>query len=468
MADGGVKQNPLAEGQHLLSKVTQQEESLRSLRGKLTATDDALNSLLSQQRLIELLGDVCRALEDLDSAGGSRLLWQDQDAAVYLRNARQQIDRHEKAIATAERSRNALLAQIENEGVRLEYLKIDLSEAREREAARANEWVIERDPGELPRHELVMPWARNGEEDRRLRGTLVLAVIAAGILSVLVSLVAIPAAERPKQVQLPERVARLVREERQPPPPPPRPVEEPVSEEETPEPEPELDDEQVPEEVAEPADEQEVVVLSEQEVKEKVKTKGILAFRDSIASSASLSTTAQLGAQARVRGVDDEAISRPQRSMVTSNAPGLGSGINLADLSRDVGGGGGAVANVEVSRVASSIDTDGAVARPQASAALAGRTDEDIQIVFDRYKAALYRLYNRELRKDPRLRGQMVLKLTIEPDGSVSSCAVESSTMQSPQLELQVVERVRTFDFGAMDGTEAVTIIYPIDFMPAS
>jgi hypothetical protein len=31
-----------------------------------------------------------------------------------------------------------------------------------------------------------------------------------------------------------------------------------------------------------------------------------------------------------------------------------------------------------------------------------------------------------------------------------------------------VVERVRTFDFGAKEGIPAVTIIYPIDFLPAT
>ena len=153
--------------------------------------------------------------------------------------------------------------------------------------------------------------------------------------------------------------------------------------------------------------------------------------------------------------------------MVTSNAPRLGSsGINLGDMSRDVGGG-GTVANVEVARVASTIDTEGAIERPQANAALAGRTDEDIQIVFDRYKSALYRLYNRELRRDPRLRGQIVIKLTIEADGSVSSCQLQSSSMNAPQLVQQVIDRVMTFDFGPMDDVAAVTIIYPIDFMPA-
>ena len=99
---------------------------------------------------------------------------------------------------------------------------------------------------------------------------------------------------------------------------------------------------------------------------------------------------------------------------------------------------------------------------------MAGRTDEEIQIVFDRYKAALYRLYNRELRRDPTLRGQMILRLTIEPDGTVSFCTLQSSDMDAPTLAEQVVDRVSGFDFGAKEGIVAVTIVYPIDFLPAA
>ena len=98
---------------------------------------------------------------------------------------------------------------------------------------------------------------------------------------------------------------------------------------------------------------------------------------------------------------------------------------------------------------------------------MAGRTDEEIQIVFDRYKAALYRLYNRELRKDPTLRGQIVIRLTIEPDGTVSMCALQSSDMDAPLLADQVIGRIGTFNFGAKEDIAAVTIIYPIDFLPA-
>ena len=43
----------------------------------------------------------------------------------------------------------------------------------------------------------------------------------------------------------------------------------------------------------------------------------------------------------------------------------------------------------------------------------------------------------------------MVLRLTIEPDGSVSLCEVKSTDMDAPSLSKQVAARVKRFDFGA-------------------
>jgi hypothetical protein len=62
----------------------------------------------------------------------------------------------------------------------------------------------------------------------------------------------------------------------------------------------------------------------------------------------------------------------------------------------------------------------------------------------------------------------MVLRLTIQPDGTVSACKLDSSDMNSPALESQIVERVLKFNFGPKEGVPAVTILYPIDFLPAS
>jgi len=155
--------------------------------------------------------------------------------------------------------------------------------------------------------------------------------------------------------------------------------------------------------------------------------------------------------------------------MVSTRAPGSSGGINLAALSRDVGNGDGQqIEGVQVARATSAIGTGGGSSdRPLSDGPGLSRTDEEIQIVFDRHKSALYRLYNRDLRRDPTLKGQMVLRMRIEPDGSVSLCEVQSTDMNAPQLAAQVVGRVRTFDFGAKEGIAAVTILYPIDFLPA-
>src|SRR5437773_3563951 len=228
------------------------------------------------------------------------------------------------------------------------------------------------------------------------------------------------------------------------------------------------------------------------EAKSRVGNAGILALKDKIASLAQDTVVVPLGADARHVAADD--VGRPSaRSLLTSNAPGSSGGINVASLSRSVGGGGGGgggggnggggvggrgtgadggggggIGGVGVGRAVSSIAPITGADRPKARGGPgSARTDEEIQIVFDRYKASFYRLYNRELRNNPALKGQMVLRLTIEPDGSVSMCALQSTDMDAPDLGTQVVGRVRTINFGAKDGVPAMTIVYPIDLLPA-
>ena len=72
----------------------------------------------------------------------------------------------------------------------------------------------------------------------------------------------------------------------------------------------------------------------------KVGKAGILAFKDKFASLAQDTVVLPLGADARHGAADD--VGRPSsRSMLTSNTPGSSGGINVASLSRSVGGGGG-------------------------------------------------------------------------------------------------------------------------------
>ena len=81
--------------------------------------------------------------------------------------------------------------------------------------------------------------------------------------------------------------------------PPPEPVEEPVIREEE-IPEPELAEERPPEEITEITEEPVVAEVEQPETREQVKSKGILAFRESFADRASLRPTAQLGSQGKI------------------------------------------------------------------------------------------------------------------------------------------------------------------------
>jgi hypothetical protein len=205
---------------------------------------------------------------------------------------------------------------------------------------------------------------------------------------------------------------------------------------------------------------------------------GILAFKDQFASLAQDQNAPRLGSEARY-ATADEVGQASSHSVLTTNTPGSSGGIDAGSLSRNVGGGGGrggggggngGMPGVKVVHATSSIASIGGGGdRPKAHTGPgASRTDEEIQIVFDRYKSAFYRDYNRALRSNPTLQGKMVLRLTIEPDGAVSMCQLQSTDMDAPDLAAQVVSRVKTINFGAKEGVQAVTIVYPIDFLPAT
>lgn len=461
------------EDNSIRDQVEQSERVMDSLERDMHAIETQLEELATKNQEYEVLARVCVTLEELDSIGATHLFWDRDigpaDSLDHLKNARQKADEFNDEIIRVEDQRQAIIDKIDIQNVVLDRLHYDLRDVLERQEVRSSEWLVEREPDEIQFRAQVMPWTRGCEEDKRFRKSLGASIAGSLVIVLLTLTIALPIVERATVDELPERVARLVREEVAPPPPPP--VQEPIIPDDKiaePEPEPELVAEIPPEQLPESTTEPVIADVAQPDTREQVKSKGILAFRESFSAQANLRPTAQLGSQARVRSAGEDEVGRAQRMIVSSSAPGSSGGINLANISRDVGGGGGGIGDVEVSRVASTIGGGDGPNRPLSGGAFAGRTDEEIQIVFDRYKAALYRLYNRELRKDPTLRGQMVLRMTIEPDGSVSFCELQSSDMEAPGLVTQVVDRVRTFDFGAKEDIVAVTIIYPIDFLPAA
>jgi hypothetical protein len=447
----------------LRAQLDQSRERVAVLAAELCEMDGELERLQVDRQQYTLLNDVCSALEKLDEHDATSLFWDGiaaaRDGQSHLGTVRERIDAFQHEVSRVESLRQEVLAKLAREEDAGELIEDDLDELARAEEERQNAWVVDRED-EVTDRPPVMPWTRGGEDDQRFRRSLAIALLASLFLGIVFPWIPLPIRDRWDVIEVPERFTRLVREQRVPPPPPVQELieEKPdleVAQEET----PVLPEQGRPEPIVTPT-----------EVEPKATSKGILAFREQFSSLTESPEPARLGSEARIRSAGEVASGRPTRSLVTTSGPGSSGGIDLASISRNVNGGNGqGIEGVQVARATSSIGAVGGDSdRPLSSGPGSSRTDEEIQIVFDRHKAALYRLYNRELRKNPTLQGQMVLRLTIEPDGSVSLTELKSTDMNAPRLAAQVLERVKTFDFGAKDGIPAITILYPIDFLPAS
>jgi outer membrane biosynthesis protein TonB len=459
--------------QPLRTQIDRVEEKLGGLANNLRGIDGELSKLAPQREQFGLVQNVCESLEKLRTLGHADLFWGEhageREADRHLGEVRGRLGEFTEQIKAIEDRRRVLLEEFEQGQHVLHLLEGDLFEVQEEEEERRREWVVEREVGPLSDRPQRMPWSRLGEDDTRFRRNLLTTLMIAAILGVVVPLITPPLPEPEETLELPERIVRFIElDQRRAAPALPPVAEQPKPEEPEKTPEPVVANNEQTEVPPAPA------AVPEPAPRQRAEAAGILAFRESFANIAQRRPDAQIGSQARIGNSGDGRM--PTRSLVTTLAPGSSGGINLASFSRQVGGdggGGGSLEGVEVGRVTSNIgDANGpggaaGVGDRAWGGAAAGRTDEEIQIVFDRYKASLYRLYNRELRNIPTLRGQMVLKLTIEPSGVVSFLELVSSDMNAPALAAQVLERVRTFDFGAKD-VAAVTIVYPIDFLPAA
>jgi protein TonB len=96
----------------------------------------------------------------------------------------------------------------------------------------------------------------------------------------------------------------------------------------------------------------------------------------------------------------------------------------------------------------------------------ASRSIEEIKLVFERNKGAIYAIYNRALREEPSLQGKVVLELKISPSGEVIDVKIASSELKAAELERKLLARIRQFDFGAKD-VEQMVVTWPVDFLPS-
>ncbi len=152
----------------------------------------------------------------------------------------------------------------------------------------------------------------------------------------------------------------------------------------------------------------------------------------------------------------------------------VGGGVQVATA--DLGGSALAVEGVTIGGI-DGVVSDGPAAASAGSGTGGGglggvggggapvRSDESLLAVVRRYAPAIQFCYENELKKQPGLRGKVIVALTVAADGSVSAVRVVEDGLAAPAVLDCALAQMRAWRFAAVDGG-AATFQVPFLFTP--
>jgi protein TonB len=331
----------------------------------------------------------------------------------------------------------------------------------------------------------ILPWTGSSADEKRFRRILGQVMLLCLLLGLAVRWLPVPKVDREQTQELSPRLAKLLLEHQPLPPAPvikPPPLPEPTKSVLPKQVTPKVRQEKIPvPEARQPIPEKPPGEALEA-ARKKAAGVGLLAMKEELQEMHGAPLALQLknnikqgpgvGTGTGAGVGSGQGLGIPTRSMITSNATNGSGGINTAGYSRDTGGGG--LAGRSTTLVAG-VAGGGGGGGPGGGAGgtlqrggdgKASRSIEEIKLVFERNKGAIYAIYNRALREDPTLQGKVVLELKIAPSGQVLDCKIVSSELKDGELERKLLARIRQFDFGAKDVAQMV-VTWPVDFLPS-
>ncbi len=303
--------------------------------------------------------------------------------------------------------------------------------------------------------EPYLPWA-DDREDRSFRWMLLIMLLLFMSAGVVMNLVKLPEVVQKNLVDVSPRLAKLILEKQKVKPPPPKKVI-PKKEEKKKE-EPKKKKEEKKKEVKKP------------DAREVAKQSGLIALSDELEDlreSFDLDDTLKLPQQ--TAGKQEVKVATAS-NLLTATAGQSSGGIKTDTLNRNLKT--SELAQRQTTRVESKIESDEKLAKAvttakkQSAGGVGKRSADEIERVFQKNKGSIFNLYNRALRKNPSLAGQVVVELTISPGGQVTAVNILSSELGDETLERKLVLRIKKFKFAKSNVAE-ITVTYPIEFLPS-
>lgn len=313
---------------------------------------------------------------------------------------------------------------------------------------------------------MQLPWSRE-DGDRFFKKILIAFLLTLLVVAIPVSVVTLPELTRADKERLPPQLARVVLEQKEIPPPI---VEKPKVETKI----ADKPKEQAPPEKINPI----VPTAKQVEVKPKInkvesaetvkarnvaKQSGLLAVANEMTE---LTDTRDIDANLRAKVNDNKTAAKAagyDASLIASASPTATA--KKVDAQQVIG----EVKKAELQERNAVAQKTAATERfedeKSTSAQGSGRSADDVALVFNKNKASLYSLYDRERRKNVGLKGRIVFQLTISPSGKVTDVKIISSELNNPALEARIISRIKMFMFAPSSGGP-ITLNYPVEFLP--
>jgi hypothetical protein len=102
--------------------------------------------------------------------------------------------------------------------------------------------------------------------------------------------------------------------------------------------------------------------------------------------------------------------------------------------------------------------------KSEAADASGGLTPEQVRAVVERHRSAIQWCFEKELQKNPKLSGKVVVFWQIEPTGTVSSSRIKSSAVADPDVDDCLQRQVVKWQFPSAANGQVTKVFYPFVF----
>ncbi len=304
-----------------------------------------------------------------------------------------------------------------------------------------------------------LPWVDH-QEDRSFRRIMIVTLLLFLGAGVVLNSIKLPEVVQKNLVDVSPRLAKLILEKQKIKPPPPKKEKPKEAKKKEPEKKKEKPKEKKKEKKKE---------VNKPDAREVAKKSGLIALSDELEDlreSFALDDVLKLPQQ--TSGKQEVKVATAS-DLLTSNAQKTSGGIKTDTLNRTIKT--NELTQRQTTRVESKIESDGKkLAKASTSKSQQGtgakRSEDEIERVFQQNKGGIFNIYNRALRKNPSLAGQVVVELTIAPGGQVTAVKILSSELGDEALERKLMLKIKKFKFSNSSVAE-ITVTYPIDFLPS-